>query len=768
MAGDREAFDEAMQAAANSAWEANWDRAADAYQEALTQFPEDVDALTGLGMAYARSGKSRKAADAYGQASNLAPEDPVLLERLGKALEELGQWRKACKAYMAGGTQHIKQQSLDLAARCFQNAIRVRPDSVEAHVALLKHYQQHKRIEEAVGECRALARIYRDRGHIDYGIRVCKHGLQLSPRDSRALTLLDELRRTRQSLRRHQREEGQAPETALQTPRLVALPDADTLEFRAGFSEQPAEQKGSPVDRARERALTQLAESVFADDEGSGTTRAERLGKEAVDALISQAIDFQTRGKIEKSIGAYQRVIEAGAEGPPVRFNLGLLYQEQLRFEDAVAQFERTVSHPDYKLGSHFALGECYRARGRVDDALEHFIEVLRIVDLATIQREHADDLITLYEHLTDGYLLKGDEDQALEFANSLVTFLTKQGWEDKVKLARQRLDTLTQQGPVVTLAEALTVPDYDRILESIALSQEYAKRGMYYTAMEECHSALGSAHNYLPIHRQLAQVSREMGRIEESVKKLVVIADTYHVRGAARQATAIYQQALKLAPMDTSVRPKLIDLHVSHGQIERALREYLILADSYQQLAQMDKAREIYEEALRLVPRVAEEREWKVRILHRIGDTAMRRVDWKGAVSVYEQIRGLAPGDERAHLTLVDLFYRLDQPRRALEELDDLLRIYREEGRSGHLFTVLGDIVERWPDVIPLRARLAQAHLDAGHTEEALDHLEQLGNLQVDVGQIAHARATIQAIIALQPSDVGEYKRLLEEISEE
>jgi tetratricopeptide (TPR) repeat protein len=218
---------------------------------------------------------------------------------------------------------------------------------------------------------------------------------------------------------------------------------------------------------------------------------------------------------------------------------------------------------------------------------------------------------------------------------------------------------------------------------------------------------------------------------------------------------------------MDTSVRAKLIDLHVSHGQIERALREYLILADSYQQLAQMDKAREIYEEALRLVPRVPEERDWKVRILHKIGDTAMRRVDWKGAVSVYEQIRGLVPGDERAHLTLVDLFYRLEQPRRALEELDDLLRIYREEGRSEHLFTVLRDIVERWPDIIPLRARLAQAHLDAGHTEEALEHLEQLVNLQVDAGKIAHARATIQAIIALHPSDVGEYRTLLEAISE-
>jgi tetratricopeptide (TPR) repeat protein len=390
---------------------------------------------------------------------------------------------------------------------------------------------------------------------------------------------------------------------------------------------------------------------------------------------------------------------------------------------------------------------------------------VLRIVDLATVKREHADDLIDLYEHLADGYLVKGDEAQAVEFANSLVTFLNEQGWEDKVRVARQRLDALTQEGPVVSLAEALTVPDSEHVLESIALSREYVKRGLFYSAMEECHFALESTPGYLPIHRQLGEVSLQMGKTEDAVEKFVVIADTYQARGAARQAAAMYERALKLTPMDTGVRSKLIQLLIRHGEIDEALRHYLILADSYYHLAQMAHAREVYQEALRLAPRGTDEREWSVRILHKIGDIDMQQVNWRRAASVYERIRNLEPGDERARLSLMELYYRLGHPRKAIQELDQLLQVYREEGRSERMFTVLDDLIDRWPDRIPLRARIAQAHLDAGNTEQALEHLDRLGDLQLDAGRTGEAKSTIEAIIALNPPDADEYRMLLERI---
>ena len=81
----------------------------------------------------------------------------------------------------------------------------------------------------------------------------------------------------------------------------------------------------------------------------------------------------------------YDKVIDAGVDRPAAHFNLGLLYQQRFRFEPAIAEFNKSVDHPRYTLGSHFALGECYKALGRVDEAFEHFVQVLKIVDLGTV-----------------------------------------------------------------------------------------------------------------------------------------------------------------------------------------------------------------------------------------------------------------------------------------------------------------------------------------------------------------------------------------------
>jgi hypothetical protein len=80
-------------------------------------------------------------------------------------------------------------------------------------------------------------------------------------------------------------------------------------------------------------------------------------------------------------------------------------------------------------------------------------------------------------------------------------------------------------------------------------------------------------------------------------------------------------------------------------------------------------------------------------------------------------------------------------------------------------MFSVLNDLLERWPANIALRARVAQAHLNAGHTEQALEHLDRLGDLQLESGRLEDAKSTIQAIIALSPPDVASYEMLLKQI---
>jgi tetratricopeptide (TPR) repeat protein len=764
MAKNRKVFEEAMREGAEAAWAKKWSEAITAYQSALTEFPNDPTALTSLGSAYYNAGQLEAALGPYQRASERTPDDPALFERIGQIQEKLGVSQEAAKAYLASAECYLSQpRSAHLALERWHDAVRAYPDSVPTHVKLLQYYQKQGQAREAVEECMTLARIYSVQGQNDYAVQVCQHALKLAPHDAQVLATLDRLRLGQPLVAEPEAEMPQATSDGSTT---VEEPlDTSLLDFGATMEAESIEERGSPIEITRQKALTDLAEIFFEDEVVVASGVTPRLSKAEIDALIGQAIDFQTRGKADEAIQAYEKVAEAGTEKTAVHFNLGLLYQEKLRFDEAISQFERAVSHPEYTLGSHFALGECYRARGRIDEALEHFIEVLKIVDLATVQREQADDLIQLYERLADSYAAKGESEQALEFTNALVELLSEKGWEDKVTQARQRLDALAQEGPTLSLAEMLVVPGSERVLESVALSQEYAKHDMFYSALEECYYALDYAPIYLPIYRQMAQVLVAMGKIEDAVAKFVVIADAYQMRGNARPSMSTYEQALKLAPMDTTVRSKLIELFVSHGEIDKALEHYLILADSYYHLAQMDRARETYQEALKLAPRGTREKQWEVRILHKIGDIDMQRVDWKHAIESYERIREIAPGDERARLVLMDLYYRFNQPEVAIAELDGLLQVHRESGKTQRIFAILEDAVSERPDDIPLLTRLAQAHLDAGNIDQALVHLDKLGDLQAEAGRLEDARATIRVIIALNPPNVADYQQLLDHL---
>ena len=767
MARNRKVFEEATQAGANAAWDKNWDQAIAAYQRALAEFPDDVGVLTGLGLAYTGKGQLEAALESYQLANELAPGDPVLHERMGKIQEQLGHRKEAAEAYLASADCYVsEEQAPQLASERWQDAIRAHPDCLKAHTQLLQYHHRHGHIREAVNECLALARIYQAQGQREYAIQICQYALKLAPHDPDVLAALDDPRYSAQVAATP----DEVPQERAESLAVVAEPvSPNILDFPVTPTAEAVGKRGSPVEIARQKALADLAESFFEEEEMAAGSATSRLNKAELDALISRAIDFQTRGKTKEAIAAYERVVRAEAHKhkSAVHFNLGLLYQEETRFDAAISQFERTVPEADYALGSYFALGECYRAQGRIGKALEQFIEVLKTVDVTAVQRGQADDLVQLYKNLVSRYTDKGEREQALEFTSSLVDFLSQRDWEQKVIEARRSLDALAQEGPVLSLAEMLAIPESERVLESISLAQEYANRDMPYAALEECYYALAFAPTYLPIHQQLAHVLVALDKVNEAVTKFVVIADTYRMRNNTRAAMAMYQYALKLAPMDTGVRAKLIDLLTSQGEVDRALEHYLDMADSYYQMAQMDQAQETYQEALELARRGSTGRKWETRILHRIGDIYMQRVDWKRAIGIYEQIRKLAPNDERAHLTLMDLYYRLNRPEQATVELDSLLEIHLESGDTQRVFDILEDAVRERPDEIPLRTRLAQVHLDAGNAEQALEHLDKLGDLQLEAGRLEDAKATIRAIIALQPPNVAAYQQLLDQIGE-
>ncbi len=757
MAGDKKVYDKAIRAGLKAAWEGRWQKAVEAYQQALAEMPDDPVVHNHLGLAYLELKQFQPALEAYHQASRLAPNDPAPLRRIAEIHEQLGQPQAAADAFFSVGELYQRQRTWTQAIQAFQRAVQLHPDHLPARLALAELYAELDQPQRAAAEHLGLARVLQRQGQIEKALDQCRRALELDARNAEARALAEAL---------HLRSTA---------PTAVAVPVEEPV------APPPVEEGASPVDLARDMALGELADMVFEEAPTGaaadlsafkpGVAPAEAparpsLSRPQIDALIAQAIDFQTRGLLDEAITCYTRVIEAGVDRPAAHFNLGLLYQQRLRFEPAIAEFKKAARFPQYALGSHFALGECYKALGRIDDALEHLIQALKIVDLDTVQHEQADDLIQLYDALADSYIAKGDRDKALEFANSLVEFLSARGWGDKAREARRRIDSLADEGVTMSLAEVLATPGADRILSAVSLSQEYMKRGALTAATEVCYRAIEVAPTYLPLHLRLAEIFAQDGRIEEALAKYQAVADLYLVREEIPRVIGVYKRMLRLMPMDVAIRSRLIDLLISSGEIDQALDQYLALADAYYQLAQVDKALEKYNEALRLTPRASEETRWRIRLLHKMAELETRRGRWREAIPFYQQLIRLDPDDERARLHLIDLHYKLGGDKEADRQLVAMLENYRAQGKAEQALALLQEAVRLHPQQMSLRARLARAYIDAGMREEAIAELDMLGELQLDAGLREQAMATVRLIISLGPKKVEAYRQLLSQIS--
>lgn len=755
MAGNRDIYEHAMRAAFDHSWNRNWKAAIEAYKQALTEFPHDLAATLGLGGAFLELKQPQIALKVFERAVQLSPEDVNALANLADVQERLGMLEEAAATHTRSGNVFAQQEKLEEAADSWTRASRLAPNQVEAYLHLAQVLEQLGRTDQAATEYATLASVVQRQGDEDLVIEYCQEALRLDPDNSKAQTVLRALQSARQ------------PATVdlefWDEPETVSIrsdsTDDDLLSFESLAAEADQEIGGqNPMEQAQRGALQELADLLFE----AGT-------KDGPDprtvALIGQVIDQQTRGLLDDAITNYRKILKSGLTQTAVFFNLGTLYYERMRYDDAVEAFRRSMRDEAYTLGSHYALGLTYRAAGNMDRSLEHFIEFVKTVDLRTIRPDQVTDLTSTYQRLTDSYIAKGETEKANAFVQTLLKFFSERHWEQKAREARRRMDGLSEGNGPMTLAEYLETPETEVIVTAMVLTGEYMRRNMLMTGAEECFRAIQKAPTYLPLHTRLADILLKQGHTAEATTKYLVVADVYQTRGEIQEATDVYQKVLRLAPMEVKVRASLIDLLIMRGEIEQALEQYVALADVYYQLAQVDQALRKYSDALRLVPRSANETSWRVDISHRMGDIYNQRVDWARATKAYESIVAVAPNDERAQLALVDLYFKQGQNDNALQAVDTLLGIYQKVGKTQMILTVLQEAVQTRPEEMGLRARLAAAYARQGATRQAIAEYDALGEMQLEAGLREEAARTIQTIINLGPDDVEGYRRLFSQI---
>jgi len=732
MAGNRVVYQQSVRKAHSAAWDKKWLKAIDEYHRALQEFPDDFEARLSLAHALEEAGQLESALHECQTSVKIRPQEESALARLASLQSKLGKNDDAVASYLKLAEIHLANRSRGKAVEAWHKAGALAPDRAEVHEHLAEVYQKGTHHSLAAREYLALAKIYQKAGDHAKAAQAAQTGLELDPRNAAINEWIASNRATN------------------------ATVEAATL---------------NPVNQAQQAAIARLANTLLDDQSplpkpsASAPPPEINLTKPEIDALIARAIDAQTHRRVPDAIAAYKKLLSGGVTRAEVKFNLGLLYSETMRYDEATRLLRETALDPTYALASHYELGKCYRVLGNLDKALEHFLAVTKIVDLGSVQREQADELISVYQELVNSYSVKGDRKKADDYNRALQEFLSSKGWADKVDEVKTQSESV-QDGDQADLGEAGSL-EATKVMKSLSLAQEYLRRGKTHAAAEECLRAIELAPSYLPAHVRLAEVLVKEGRTGEAGEKYQMIAELCLSRGDVQRAEGFYKQLVKIAPDDVIGRSKLIDISLQQGRIEDVLQQYLELGEDYFQKSEFSKAADKFSEGMRAGAKSQTSSRMTLKLQHRYAEALVKLNDFKRALAVYQEIKEQHPDDERARLMTIDLKLRLGQVTPALQDLDSLSSLYQGRGQNRQVISLLEGLVQSYPDESELHERLASSYIQAGDPTRAIEALDSLGELQLSKGQRRAAAASIRKIIDMNPPQIEDYKQLLQQIGD-
>ncbi|KAF0107628.1 MAG: hypothetical protein FD146_1662 [Anaerolineaceae bacterium] len=764
MPGREDSFQKAMSEGHSAAWDQQWDKAAAAYQQALNESPDNPKALSSLGLALFQLQKFEQALAAYQHAARVLPADPVPLEKIAQLSERLGNLPQAVQSALQAAELFIKNQEAEKAIENWLRVTQLDPDHLNAHSYLAMVHERRGQAQQAVTEYLAMASLLQRSGKADKAAEMVGRALRLVP-GSQEARQAQSILKSGQLLPKPMRPKGGTGPLRMAQVRTMETPG-------------PEESSLDPVGEARQKALTRLAEILFEYSEGSGETSSARRGLQAIvkgtgplgqqDARtmillhLSQAIDAQTRGEDEQAAEELEGALEAGFKDPAVYFDLGMLRVKGEHAENGLRHLQHAVKHNDYALGARLLVGGALEQMGRLPAASIEYMEALKLADAAVVPPEQADGIRQLYEPLIESQSAQADEASRKQLCGNIRGLLLHPGWRARVKQAREQLPKTADGSPPMPLAEILTQAQSSQVIEAIGRVHQLARAGHLRSAMDEAFYSLRFAPTYLPLHTLIGDLLIQNGRIQDAIAKYTVVAQAYSVRGEAAQAATLLRRIMQIAPMDLNVRSRLIDHLIARGQVDEALGEYLDLADMHYRLAELDMARKTYTAALRQAQHSSNNREWSIKILQRMADIDMQHLDWKQALRVFEQIRTLRPDDMSVRKNLMDLNIRLNQPAQAAAELENFINSLESSGQRADAVPFLEELVQENPGQATLRRALAEEYRQTGQVGEAVAQLDTLGNLLLDAGDRDGAVQAIEAILAMNPPNVADYKIVL------
>ena len=586
----------------------------------------------------------------YLKVAEKTPRDPIPLEKASTLYEYLKKPEVGAEVAVRAAELYLQNKDVEKAIENWSLAVRMNPAHMVAHSRLAMVFERMGRKPQAVREYLHIASLMQHSGEKEKAVQAVNRALGILPNSEEANQALEMLRKGVSLPKPARPQGGTGPIVEGQQPQLVA-------------SKEKPDEELNPVEEAAKKALAALANLFFEQTseeqdaqtvrrglqsivDGTGPLFSKNVDKTKLMLHLGQAVDALTKDNKSEAADSLKHVIDIGLHHPAAYFSLGRLWMDSDRLESAIRHLQRSVSHVDFALGSRLLLGEALLKRGQTHDASIEYLEALSLADASVVDPSHSDGLRQLYEPVIEAQVQSKDEKQSAQLCKTLSELLMRPKWAKHLKNVRQQLLPQDETSDTPT---PLTEASSSEVVIAMSAVRQLAREGRYMAALEEALFALQHAPTYLPLHISIGELLVSNHQTQAAAEKFMVVARSYSVRGETGRAIEMLRKLVDMSPMDLSARTRLIDQLITRGEAEAAIEEYIKMAEVHYALAELVEARKTYSRALRYAQQAGVGANWKVRILHRIADIDVQSLNWRQAMTVYEQICALKPDDMEA-----------------------------------------------------------------------------------------------------------------------
>jgi len=753
----------------SAAWDQKWNDAATYYQQALEIEPENFKALTNIGLAYFEMHEYHEALKSYSKAIELNAEDPAPYEKMFLIYEALAQPNEAVKSALHAAESHLQNEDIQKAIENWKRVVEIDLHNIKAHARLGMVYERLGKKKLAVSEYINTAGLLQLSGNTEKATESIDRALQCSPENIIALRAREILNQGRQLPLPEPALTDQAEEIKLDVAQLEAPEPAKPTVYE------------NPIVEAVDKAMIILAEALFEEQTFEKDSKHQRNteldeglswnlegGPDLTDDSllklhVSQAIEKYSTGNEKEAADHIKSAIDDGYTNPAAYFLLGFLYTKLGRVESATRSLTKSVPHENFALASRLLLANQYSSSEEWAEASKEYLEALRIADTSLADKENVEDLIHLYEVMMDDLEQREGDEAYIEMSKHVEELLLRSDWREVLTDLRSK--GRSEDGMLLPQMDALLDDRRSQIMGVHRDIIDLAAEGYYGAAMEKAFFALQNAPTFLPLHATIGDLLMEQGKISGAVTKYLAVADVYAVQGKTERALAMLKKVIDIQPMNIEVRQRQIDLLEEYGKKEEAITEYINLAEVFFPLAELDSARAAYSKALKLARTISDDGGIKLKLLHRLADIDIQRLDWESAIDTYTDICEFSPQNQKASVSLVDLNYRLGHKPAAEKEIGRFVEQYDISTESETIYGYLAALKEEISGEDYIIRRLVDLFKLLGQQELAISELDKLGELLLDSGRREDAVEVIEEIISLGPSNAEAYQKLLKQI---